>query len=487
MLTNTKHLTILDKAPFKMQLKEGITFSHAGDNKLSLKSQQSTRIIEGLSPSICEALISISFAPQSKNSIGEKVIEKEGFGALSRLLYEISNLEINGLLEYYFTHEDTILCSIENMINGAIPFQEVNDLQSFKLSRFAFLRTENQSMILETSKDSIKIKIRNPQILNFIHHLAGFTTIEELTKKCVLNESLIRGLLSLLSSGSFLTFEDQNNSITAQSYWNFHDHLFHNRSRYGKHNYPSGGTYRFIGKSKPKKARRDIDNSLKDIFLDVPSEIDLANSNSLNSCIESRVSTREFEGIELSKLSTFLYRCCRIKGTQPMQIQNHKGEKEVVETLRTPYPSGGALYELGFYLTVSECEGLEPGFYYYNPFEHKLSLLSQPSQSSESMVWYARMCTNMPLNPPVVITLSADFERMFWKYENMAYAAILKNVGAVFQTMYLVATDLGLGACAMGNGNTEVFKNITGKSKMEESSVGEFIIGNPVKEKNHAK
>lgn len=488
MLSNTnKHITILDNACFKMQLKKGITFSHNGNNNLCLISGHITKNIDGLTPTICKALISMSFAPQSKTYLGEMVIANDGFGGLSRLIYEINKLDTHGLLEYHFIDDETILCSIENMMHGTIPFQEVSDVQSLKLSRFAFIRSENQSMILETSEGGLKIKIRDPQILNFIHQLSSYTSIIEIRKNCKLNASAIKGLIGLLASGRFLTFEDKSHDVTSRDMWNFHDYLFHNRSRYGKHNYPSGGSYKFIGKSKPKGARRNIENSLKDIPLEVPKQSDFDCSKSLYSCMETRISTREFDGLDVSKLSAFLYRCCRVKGTDLMPIQNSKGLKEVVETLKKPYPSGGAMHELGVYLTVSECVGLEPGFYYYNPFDHKLSLLTQPSKSTESMVWYARMCTSMPFNPPVVITLAADFERMFWKYESMAYAAILKHVGVVFQTMYLVATDMGLGACAMGNGNTEVFKNIIRKPKMEESSVGEFIIGNPKIVSNHAK
>ena len=37
-----------------------------------------------------------------------------------------------------------------------------------------------------------------------------------------------------------------------------------------------------------------------------------------------------------------------------------------------------------------------------------------------------------------------------WKYNSIAYSLILKNVGVLIQTLYLMATDMGLGGCAIG-------------------------------------
>ena len=39
------------------------------------------------------------------------------------------------------------------------------------------------------------------------------------------------------------------------------------------------------------------------------------------------------------------------------------------------------------------------------------------------------------------------------EYSSIAYALILKDVGVLLQTLYLMATDMGLGGCAIGTGN----------------------------------
>jgi len=64
-----------------------------------------------------------------------------------------------------------------------------------------------------------------------------------------------------------------------------------------------------------------------------------------------------------------------------------------------------------------------------------------------------------------------------WKYGSIAYSLILKDVGAVIQTMYLMATDMGLGGCAIGTNNIDLFANMTGIEFHVEGPVGQFALG----------
>ncbi len=61
----------------------------------------------------------------------------------------------------------------------------------------------------------------------------------------------------------------------------------------------------------------------------------------------------------------------------------------------------------------------------------------------------------------------------------MAYSLILKHVGVAYQTMYLVATAMGLAPCALGGGNSALFCKVAGTEYWDESSVGEFFLGRP--------
>jgi hypothetical protein len=51
-------------------------------------------------------------------------------------------------------------------------------------------------------------------------------------------------------------------------------------------------------------------------------------------------------------------------------------------------------------------------------------------------------------------------------------------LGVLFQTMYLTATAMGLAPCAVG-GDADLFARAAGTDYYAETSVGEFLLGNP--------
>ena len=61
--------------------------------------------------------------------------------------------------------------------------------------------------------------------------------------------------------------------------------------------------------------------------------------------------------------------------------------------------------------------------------------------------------------------MAADFE------------LILKDAGVLMQTFYLMAADMGLGGCAIGIANLELFAKMTGVAFHVEGPVGQFALG----------
>jgi SagB-type dehydrogenase family enzyme len=86
-----------------------------------------------------------------------------------------------------------------------------------------------------------------------------------------------------------------------------------------------------------------------------------------------------------------------------------------------------------------------------------------------------------PAVPQILITIAARFGRVSWKYSALAYALILKDVGVLLQTCYLMATDMELGGCAIGSTNIDLFAKLTGIEFYIEGPVGQFAIGRSVK------
>jgi SagB-type dehydrogenase family enzyme len=145
---------------------------------------------------------------------------------------------------------------------------------------------------------------------------------------------------------------------------------------------------------------------------------------------------------------------------------------------RRPYPGGGALYELELYLTVNACENLAPGLYHYGAREHQLERISDLNTNAEGLLSGASRATGIANEHlQVLITIASRFQRISWKYSSMAYAATLKNVGVLYQTMYLVATAMGLSPCGVGSGDADLFARAADTDYYDETSVGEFLLG----------
>jgi SagB-type dehydrogenase family enzyme len=85
-----------------------------------------------------------------------------------------------------------------------------------------------------------------------------------------------------------------------------------------------------------------------------------------------------------------------------------------------------------------------------------------------------------PAVPQILITMAARFGRVSWKYSAIAYALILKHVGVLMQTFYLMATDMELGACAIGTCDIDLFAKMAAIEFHIEGSVGQMAIGRGV-------
>jgi oxazoline/thiazoline dehydrogenase len=54
---------------------------------------------------------------------------------------------------------------------------------------------------------------------------------------------------------------------------------------------------------------------------------------------------------------------------------------------------------------------------------------------------------------------------------------MLKDVGVLYQTMYLAATAMELAPCGVGGGDADLFARTAATDYYDETSVGEFLLG----------
>jgi SagB-type dehydrogenase family enzyme len=111
-------------------------------------------------------------------------------------------------------------------------------------------------------------------------------------------------------------------------------------------------------------------------------------------------------------------------------------------------PSAGALYPLELYPVVQNVSGLASGIYHYAVQEHALERLEEGDFGGR--VTQAGLYQQFLGQANVCFILSAVFQRTRWKYRERAYRYVLLEAGHVGQNLYLAATSMGLGACAVG-------------------------------------
>ena len=104
-------------------------------------------------------------------------------------------------------------------------------------------------------------------------------------------------------------------------------------------------------------------------------------------------------------------------------------------------------------------------------------LIGPGTPEFEALLTGAEFAMDAPAAPQILITIAARFGRISWKYSSIAYALILKDVGVLMQTLYMMATDMGLGGCAIGITNIDLFAKMTGIEFYIEGPVGQFAIG----------
>lgn len=345
--------------------------------------------------------------------------------------------------------------------------------QSYTLSRFAYLHNQNEQIILESPLAHIQVILDDWRATVILHALAQPKTLKQLFEQCadIPEESVIE-FLSWLLGNAFLNVINEDGKAKEEPHlhpWEFHDLLFHTRSRMGRHNCPYGRSDLHLGKIEPLPAVKPLMSSQLIPLYQPAIEGLIEQDISLTRVIEERRSLRQHgeSPITIQQLGEFLYRTARVRTLKTI-------ESVAYEFSDRPYPSGGACYELELYVVVNTCQGLDPGIYHYCPQNHGLCQLQEYTSNVFQLSSHAATLNGLP---QLLIIITARFRRITWKYRSIAYALTLKHVGVLYQNMYLVATAMELAPCAIGGGNSDLFAQTVGIEYYEETSVGEFSLG----------
>ena len=330
------------------------------------------------------------------------------------------------------------------------------------LGRFSLLRRDDGSTVLETAAAPVRLVLSR-------NGLDRLTPLLEGEHPC--SAGTLPHRLWQLGFFDAATAEESE----ARRCWEFHDLLMHQRSRQNLDVPTIGGTYRFKGVFPSLPARRPAFDGQALALPAVDRTAVARNSAPLHEVQERRKSLRKYaeQPVDLASVSEFLWRTCR---TVREIESNQQG------LLTRPYPAGGSINELEFYVAVRRCGGLEPGVYHYDGHRHAVVGLPGTEPLAQKIV--SRSTAAMGLvtgeeSPDIVIVVTSRFPRLAWKYEGMAYRATLLNAGVVLGQMYLIATDMGLAPCANGTGDSRLLEEAAGLDPFAETPIAEFALSRP--------
>jgi SagB-type dehydrogenase family enzyme len=159
--------------------------------------------------------------------------------------------------------------------------------------------------------------------------------------------------------------------------------------------------------------------------------------------MQARRSLRSYsdEGLNLKELSFLLWH------TQGVTHAIRDKAGAVLEHFRAT-PSGGARHPFETYLAIQRVAGLEAGIYRYLPLEHKLYRVRVSDALPREL---SRACYGQSFvgEAPVTFIWAAVPYRTEWKYGYIAHRMIAMEAGHICQNLYLAATAIGGGTCAV--------------------------------------
>lgn len=111
-------------------------------------------------------------------------------------------------------------------------------------------------------------------------------------------------------------------------------------------------------------------------------------------------------------------------------------------------PSAGATYPFEIFVVVGNVEGLKPGIYHYDPFEHSLTMIKEGDFRKD--LQKAALNQRWVGDAAVDIVLVAFYERTTRYYGERGIMYVHMEAGHIGQNIYLQATALNLGTVAVG-------------------------------------
>jgi SagB-type dehydrogenase family enzyme len=138
-------------------------------------------------------------------------------------------------------------------------------------------------------------------------------------------------------------------------------------------------------------------------------------------------------------------------------------------------PSAGACYPIEAYVIVNRVSGLAPGLYRYLTGDHALMLLRKGDVGAEATA--ATLGQRMCRQGAALFVWTAVVPRTTGRYGERGHRYIFLDAGHIGENMYLAATAIGYGCCAIGAFDDSAMNQIVGADGKIEKVVYAAAVG----------
>lgn len=358
----------------------------------------------------------------------------------------------------------------------------VDPHRPIRLSRFVAVRASGGEMVLESPIARHRVVLHRPLPCWVASSLDTPTTVAAVAEQLAVAVPVLADIVGyLVGSGMVLVGDPDQPEHFAEDTdadlipWSHHDLQFHGHSRLGRPGSHSGAVFPYVDRLPAAPVVKPPPDGPR-VQLHRPTIAELAERDlSLTEAIETRRTYRDWSERPLTaeQVGELLFRVARIRWTK---LASAAGGATYAISDR-PYPSIADLYELELYLSIDRCTGLRRGSHHYDPRRHSLTLINDSERDLADILDMAQVAAGSTQRPAVLITVTTRIARLSWMYSGIAYSSTLRHVGALQQTLHLVATAMGLASSALAVSDGAAADEALRLEWPKEVSVGEFIVG----------
>ncbi|MDF1516169.1 MAG: SagB/ThcOx family dehydrogenase [Anaerolineae bacterium] len=144
--------------------------------------------------------------------------------------------------------------------------------------------------------------------------------------------------------------------------------------------------------------------------------------------------------------------------------------------VRRTVPSAGARHPFETYLAINNVESVQPGLYRYLSMDHKLCLLNSDPDMANRI---AGACHHQGFISRSAVTFvwTAIPYRTEWRYSLMAPKLVNLDAGHVCQNLYIAATSIQAGMCAIAAYNQVELDALLGVDGEDEFAIYVAPVG----------